>query len=63
MKLSDNKAKLSGLWTRSCAAIPQVWILKFAFRPEKFPGISRNRPQEGILYYLTLVKIIRRILV
>ena len=35
MKLSVNKAKLSGLWTRNCADIPQVWNLKFAFRPKK----------------------------
>ena len=30
---------------------------------EKFPGILRNGPQKGILYYLTVVKIIRRILI
>ena len=63
MKLSVNRAKLSGLWTRNCAAIPQVWISLFAFRHKMFPGILRNGPQEGILYYLTVVKIIRRILI
>ena len=26
------------------ATIKQVWILKFAFETEKFPGLSRNRP-------------------
>ena len=44
MKLSVNKAKLSGLWARNCATIQQVLILKFAFEPEKFPGLSRNEP-------------------
>ena len=42
MKLSFNKAKLTGLWARNCATIQQVLILKFAFGPEKFPGLSRN---------------------
>ena len=45
MKLSVNKAKLTGLWARNCATIQQVLILKFAFGPEKFPGFSRNGPQ------------------
>ena len=45
MKLSLNEAKLTGLWARSCATIQQVLILKVAFGPEKFPGLSRNRPQ------------------
>ena len=27
---------------RNCATIQQVLILKFAFGPEKFPGLSRN---------------------
>ena len=26
MKLSVNKAKLTGLWARNCATIQQVWI-------------------------------------
>ena len=42
MKLSVNEAILTGLWARNCATIQQVLILKFAFGPEKFPGISRN---------------------
>ena len=38
MKLSVNEAKL----TKNCATIQQVLILKFAFGPETFPGLSRN---------------------
>ena len=46
MKLSANtKAKLTGLRARDCATIQKVWILKFAFGTEKFPGLSRNGPQ------------------
>ena len=44
MKLSVNEAKLTGLWARNFATIQQVLILKFAFRSEKFPGLSRNEP-------------------
>ena len=44
MKLLINEAKLTGLWARNCATIQQVLILKFAFGPEKFPGLSRNEP-------------------
>ena len=40
MKLSVNEAKLTGLRARNCTAIQQVWILKSAFGPEKFPGLS-----------------------
>ena len=43
-KLSVKEAKLTGLWTRNCANIKQVWILKFAFGTEKFPALWRNRP-------------------
>ena len=43
MKLSVNKTKLNGLWARNCATIQQVVILKFAFAPENFPGLPRNR--------------------
>ena len=28
-----------------CATIQKVWILNFAFGPEKFPGLSRNGPK------------------
>ena len=45
MKSSDNEAKLTGLWVRSCANFQQVLILKFFLRPEKFPGLSRNWAQ------------------
>ena len=48
MKLSVNEAKLTGLWARNCAAIQQVLNLKFAFGPEKFPGLSRNGPQVSV---------------
>ena len=44
MKLSVNEAKLTGLWARDCDTIQQVLILKFAFRPEKLSGLSRNAP-------------------
>ena len=44
MKLSENEAILTGLWASNCATIQQVLILKFAFTPEKFPGLSRNGP-------------------
>ena len=47
MKLSVNEAKLTGLWARNCANIQLLLILKFAFGPEKFPGLSRNRPLES----------------
>ena len=30
MKLSVDKAKLTGFWARNCATIQLVWILKFA---------------------------------
>ena len=44
MKLSVNEAILIGSWARNCGTIQQVLILKFAFGPEKFPGLSRNGP-------------------
>ena len=34
MKLSDNGAKLNGLWARNCAIIQQVLIFKFALGPK-----------------------------
>ena len=36
MKLSVIEGKLAGSWARNSATIQQVWILKFAFRIEKF---------------------------
>ena len=39
MKLSLNEAKLTGLWAKNCTAIQQVLILKFDFRPKKFPAV------------------------
>ena len=42
MKLSVNDLKLTDLWVRNCATIQQVWMLQFAFGPEKFPGLLRN---------------------
>ena len=44
MKLSINETKLTGLWSRNCATIQHFLILKLAFGPEKFPGLSRNEP-------------------
>ena len=46
MKLSVNKAKLTGLWARNCATIQLVLISKFTFGPEKFSGLSRNGPSD-----------------
>ena len=46
MKLSVKEAKLTGLWATNFATIQQVLILKFAFRSEKFLGLSRNEPQD-----------------
>ena len=45
MKLSVNKEKVTGLWARNYATILQVLILKFAFGPGKFPGLSKNSKQ------------------
>ena len=36
MKLSVNKAKLTGFWARNHAIIQLVWILKFALEPKKY---------------------------
>ena len=36
------KAKLTSLWARNCTTIWQVLILKFAFGPEKLPGLLRK---------------------
>ena len=44
MDLSVNEEKLTGVWARDCDTIQQVLILKFAFGPEKFSGLSRNGP-------------------
>ena len=44
------KAKLTGLWARNYGTVQQVLILKFAFGPEKLPGLSRNRPLDGDKY-------------
>ena len=41
-KLTFKEVKLTGLWARNCAII--TVILKFAFGPENFPGLSRNGP-------------------
>ena len=40
MKLLVNKGKLTGLWAGNYATIQQVLISKFAFVPEKLPGLS-----------------------
>ena len=32
--------------------IQQVLIFKFAFGPEKFPGLSRNKPQNPSSFYI-----------
>ena len=48
MTLSVNEEKLTGLRARNCAlTIQRVLILKFAFAPEQFPGLSRNSRNRG----------------
>ena len=42
MKLSLNEAKLTGFCAKNIVTFQQIWVLKFAFGPEKFPGLSRN---------------------
>ena len=42
MKASVNEVKLTGLWVANRAIIQQVLISKFAFGPEKLPGLSRK---------------------
>ena len=44
IKVSVNEAEFTGLWARNCATTQQVLISKFAFGPEKLPGLSRNGP-------------------
>ena len=48
MKLSVNKANLSGLRAKNRDTIQQVLISKFAFRPVKLSALSRNRPKEDL---------------
>ena len=38
MKLSVNKATLTGLCARNCTTIQQVFMLEFAFGPRKATG-------------------------
>ena len=53
MKLSIiNGAKLTGLWARNFATIQQVLILKFAFGPETFPGLSKNEPLATLVQFV-----------
>ena len=40
MKISANEAKFTGPWVRKGATIKQVWILKFAFGPQKLERLS-----------------------
>lgn len=44
MKLSFKEIKLTGLWARNRVDIQKILILKFAFRPAKFPGLLRKSP-------------------
>ena len=57
MKRQVNEAKLTGLWARNCDANKQVLISKFAFVPEKLPGLSRNEPQltSGVTWTTELI--------
>ena len=52
MDLSVTEEKLTGVWARNCDTTQQVLILKFAFGPEKFPGLSRNGPLGLIMHAL-----------
>ena len=45
MKLSDNGAKLNGLWARNCAIIQQVLIFKFALGPKRHWFFREMGPQ------------------
>ena len=49
IRLSVKEAKLNVLWASDCVTIQRVLILKFAFWPEKFPGLSRNGPQKRLI--------------
>ena len=42
LKMIWRKAKLTSLWARNCTTIWQVLISKFAFGPEKLPGLLRK---------------------
>ena len=46
MESSVNEAALTGLWARNCPSIQQILMLKFAFGPEKLPGLLRNEHQD-----------------
>ena len=46
MKLSVKESKLL-VCELGTVTIQLVYILKFAFQPEKFAGLSRNRPRPG----------------
>ena len=50
MKLSVNEAKVTGFWATNCGTIQLVLISKFAFAPEKLPGLSRNRTLPDVKY-------------
>ena len=50
MKLSVNEAKLTGLWARNFTTIQLLLISKFAFGPEKLPGLSRNGSLHCLLW-------------
>ena len=49
IKLSVNETKRSSLLARTRAFILDISILTFDFRPEKLPGLSRDRPQFPVL--------------
>ena len=52
LKMIRWKAKLTGLCARNCTTIWQVLILKFAFGPEKLPGLLRK----GSLVLLSFIR-------
>ena len=61
MRVSVNKAKLTGLWAKNCANIQLALITKIAFGPNKSPGLSRNGPQRSVSRALSTVSTVMRL--
>ena len=53
-----NEAELTGFRALNCAIIQQLFILKFAFGPEKLPCLSRNGPLDIVetAYFVTRIR-------
>ena len=48
MRIIVSETKLTSLSARNCVTLQQVLTLKFAFRPEKLPSLSRNGALAGL---------------